>query len=227
MDDYVISFYNDQKIKKEYIINDYFNYGSFGYIYRLDEDTCLKLFVDECYFKPNVLRTIKNLDLNNFYKIYDLLYDNKRRFCGYTMKYYAKNDIDITTMPTEYTLDNLYRLYADFKKLTHKHISAMDCYEDNVIMDDKNIVIIDADCFDIDKETPKEELLLDNIWELMHLFKEIYYNVLIKINNSSYDNSYILNELFDEDAGIKNTEKKLIKYKYPIDYFKDYYRGKC
>ena len=226
MDDYIISFYNEKKEKKDFTIDKYFNCGSYGYVYKIDDDKCLKLFSEEFYFQPDVLKIIRDLKLNNFYEIYDILYDEDKMFIGYTMKYYEEDDIDITTMPIEYTLDNLYHLKESIKKLTSRHVAMLDCNSDNVIMDERNIIMIDADMYYIDEELNRKELLSDNYWALMGLFQSLYYDRVKSLGYSSTDNEYLLKTLFDEED-ILNTEKRLIKYRYPIDYIKDFYKGRC
>ncbi len=219
MDNYIISFYNDEKEKKNYRIDDYFNCGEYGYIYKLGIDKCLKLFSDEFYFNDQVLKIIKNLNLDNFYKIYDLLYDKDNHFCGYTMKYYEEKDIDITKMPIGYTLDNLYRLRNSFIKLSENNILANDCCKENVIMDDKDITIIDTDLYYLTEDTNNINYNL-----LINLFKRIYHDSLKLYGYDNYDIDYFLNNLFDKD--ISTTEKKLIRYKYPIDYFNNFLKGR-
>ena len=164
------------------------------------------------------MRIIRKLNLDNFYKIYDLLYDENNHFSGYTMKYYKSEDIDILAMPTNYTLENLYRIHNSFKALTNRHINAFDCNSDNIIMDNKNITVIDSDIYYIDDEISKEELALDNDKILMDLFKSLYYEKLRILGYTLIDCEYMLGELFDENKGLSNTEKRLVKYKYPLDY---------
>ena len=226
MDDYIISFYNDQKEKKNYKINDYFDCGSYGYIYKLDNNQCLKLFNDNFYFQSNILKIIKDLKLDNFYQIYDLLFDEENQFCGYTMKYYQSKDIDILTMPTEYTLDNLYRLYNSVKKLSEKKVTLFDCYYENTIIDEKNITIIDTDLFYIDDDISKSDMHFYNNTQLLQLFKDLYQKAGIDHKDLYLDDN-LLNYIFNHNKNINEVEKKLIKYKYPIDYVRNVNRGSC
>ena len=222
MENYAISLYTDTGVKKEYNIDNYFDEGEYGYIYKLDDNTCLKLFSDNFFFDDTVLRVIKSMKLNNFYEIYDLLYDCYKNFCGYTMKYYPSEDINIVDMPTSYTLDNLYGLYKSFERLSDNCIVAYDCYNNNIIINNSGLTVIDVDLFYREANKRRE-----NYYNLMDLFKILYHNELRKLGYPMEDREKILDSLFNEKKDITQVEKKLIKYKYPIDYIKDCYRGKC
>ena len=63
MDDYIISFYNEKKEKKDFTIDKYFNCGSYGYVYKINDDKCLKLFSEEFYFQPDVLKIIREIQI--------------------------------------------------------------------------------------------------------------------------------------------------------------------
>ena len=227
MEDYFITLYNDKSEKREYPINNYFDTGACGFIYRIDNDKCLKLLSDDLYFDPSIIKVMKKLKLENFYKIYDILFDEKNNYFGYTMKYYQKEDINILNMPIDYTLDNLYKLFNSFKKLNKNNIYAYDCSAGNVIMDSKNITVIDADLYFFYNKNENKELVEDNYNILMNLFKYLCYKELKELGYLLEDTNYVLSDLFDENKEISHVEKKLIKYKYPIDYFNDFYKGKC
>ena len=221
MDDYIISFYNEKKEKKSFPINNYINAGEYGNIYKLDRNRCLKLFSDKFFFNDEVLKIIKKLKPENFYKIYDLLYDKDNHFCGYTMKYYQNKDVDITKMPTSYLLDNLYKLRNAFKLLSDNNILANDCCKENIIMDDKNITIIDADFFYLTDDNNNINYRI-----LLNLFRELCHESLKMYDYDNYDIDNATEYLFDNHKDIKEVEKKLVRYKYPIDYFNDFMEGR-
>ena len=94
-------------------------------------------------------------------------------------------------------------------------------------MNSKNIIVIDADIYRFYNQDEYTELVEDNYFILMNLFKYLCYDELKKMDYLLEDCKYVLNDLFNDKEGIKNTEKKLVKYKYPIDYFNDFNKGRC
>ena len=220
MDGYSVILFNENNEKKHYPIDHYCVDGTYGYVYRIDDDTCIKLFSDDFSFDLSIIKTVRDLKLTNFYQIYDILFDSDNHYSGYTMKYYQSEDVDIIKMPTSYTLDNLYRLYDAIEKLTKKGIYAYDFDVHNVIMNNKDITAIDVDIYYYYDEAKKEQLAKDNYKLLLHLFKALYYEKIKMLGFSFQDNEDLLNYLFDENKEISNIEKKLIKYKYPIDYIR-------
>ena len=222
MEDNIVSLCTDKGIKKEYKIDNYLDGGAYGDVYKLDDNTCIKLMSNIFYFSDEVVRIVKHLKLDKFYEIYDLLYDSHGYFCGYTMKYYPKGEIDILQMPTSYTLDNLYELHKSFDKLSDNNVLVSDCYHENVILNDSGLTIIDVDLFRRETNISQE-----NYYNLMYLFRDLYHVELNKMDYPRKDREYILGGLFDEKAEIEAVEKKLVRYKYPIDYVKDCYRGNC
>ena len=222
-------FYNESN--KEIIINlsedKLIGVGCFGVVYRLNENECFKRFNSKEPRGANYeeLVFIRNLNLKNFYKIYDFVFDNNDILKGYTMKYYNNEKIDILTMPTEYTLDNLYNIYSSVLKITDNNIYLNDMGEHNIIMDNNKITIIDADWYSFNTFESKKALLYSNIVELRYLFEEIYTNALEEYHDTYIDESseFIISNLFkkiNKFTGIENFCRKLERYKYPIDYIK-------
>ena len=227
MEEYSVTLYNENNEMKKYNIDHFCSEGECGYVYRIDDDKCLKLFSEFYMFELDVMKGIRELQLDSFYKIYDLLFDGHKRFNGYTMEYYKPENINILTMPTYYTLDNLFRIYRDFKRLSKAMIYAYDCDSHNVIMDSKNITVIDADIYYFRKDDDKNIIFKDNYAILLNLFKSLYREQIRLLGFSCKDIEDLLDYLFDEHKQLNNVEKKLIKYKYPIDYVNDFYRGRC
>ena len=124
MDDIVLHDIDNNTLK--FNINDYFNMGGFGNIYKLDNNKCFKYFYIPFKYDIEAIKKIMSLELENFYKIYTLLYDQKNDFKGYIMKYYEHMDIDIMTMPIDYLLDNFSILYNSFKKISDNYIYVCD-----------------------------------------------------------------------------------------------------
>ena len=218
------SFYDEFGKIKEYNCK-YLDSGFFGNIYRVGDDICLKIFTKNYDYDIEAIKKIKELKLDNFYQIYDLLFNKDNIFVGYTSKYYDNQNIDILSMETAYTLNNLYALYNSFNILSKEGIFVDDVNDENIIFDEKKITVIDTDlyCYNKDKVN-KRYLIRKNYHLLLYLFSAIYYRALMKKeNNYIIDEAIIdiiLDDLFDISKGIKCIEKKLIKYKYPIDYIR-------
>ena len=189
-------------------------YGLYGVVYKINEDTCLKYITNDHNSHPEVIKTIMKLDLASFYKIYKLLYDCNNDFSGYIMKYYEEEEIDITTMPTDYTLDNLNNINKDIKTITDNGILLKDLHSGNSIINNDKITIIDVDnsMFYCD-----ENLLKKNIQLIYSLFKEIYIDHIEKSHLVTLDELRTIRKLFNYDNSIYN---ELKNYKYPIDYIK-------
>ncbi len=223
MYNYVMSLYNDKGIKKDYVMDNYVNGGAYGDVYKIDDDTCIKIISSCFYLSDAAIKVIRQLKLKRFYEIYDLLYDSSKHFVGYTMKYYPSEDIEIIKMPTSYTLDNLYELYQSFERLSDNYILTSDCYHENVIINSTGLTIIDTDFF----QQCDDDVRIKNYDNLLYLFRSLYYKELRKLDFPTTDREYILDYLFNQNDDFKSVEKKLVKYKYPIDYINDCYRGKC
>lgn len=214
-----VSFYTEDGKVQLYRVNNHFASGACADIYKIDYDTCLKWVYHASLVRVDVLKTIRDLTLDSFYQIYDLLYNKHKLFSGYTMKYYEDNDINIMEMPVEYTLSNLYRLYDSFIKLTDKSIMADDLHSGNAVLGKKNITIIDADMYYFYNN--KGSLWEKNYIALLNLFRQIYYDGLLEYDYSTSTINEITESLFNYREGIDIVEKKLIRYKKPIDYVKD------
>ena len=195
-----------------------FNAGSNGTIYKLKDETCLKLFYPYRGTYPNrIFKFIIDLKLPNFYEVYQLLYNYNHEFIGYTMKYYQKEDIDILTMPTKYSLDNYQKIYKSATILNHYNISIQELIPINVILTEKDIIVIDID------EYKKDNITL-NYRSVNGLFEKLYLYASFKHNISNAVD--IMDNLFDEKDNFQTLSKKLSKYKYPIDYINNQRRFK-
>ena len=213
-----IKLYNEKNETVIYNVNVPFARGGFGIVYRLDNVKCLKCFYSNNLAKSiDVMRDIRELRLDNYYQIYDFLFDNNGDFCGYEMKYYQGHDIDIMTMSTEYSIENLRKIAASFRRLNEKRISVVDLNKNNVILDHNNIIVIDTDlyrrCY-----CSSDELMQMNNDALCRLFINLYYYTMKEKHSVTLDDMRLLRELFDSSRSIDEISKKLSKYKYPIDY---------
>lgn len=193
-------------------------------IYRLEDGKCLKYFLwrySEC--NDMTLRTIANMNLDGFYKIHDILYNRDGEFVSYTMDYYSSlKNSNLLTMPIDYTIDSFRILNDSIIRLSEEGIRVTDLHSDNVILTDNGIIVIDVDLYVRTLYFTDDILFEKNIASLYSLFKKIYKDSLIIYHfNSGHEiDCRIVDELFCSKNSVDTVCKKLVKYKYPIDYIR-------
>jgi hypothetical protein len=198
------------------------NSGQHGIVYRTSKTECIKVYNDHYSINIEVLELIKELKLKNFYDILKLYYARSGIFKAIKMKYYHEEDIDILTMPTEYTLDSLYALQKSAEILTQNNIQIEDTHTGNIILTNEGIIVIDVDLYSFNKFRTLNELQNRNIGKIGYVFKELFAESFFD-NHSDIKNINtieVICELFSyiTPQSIEKTYKKLVKYKYPIDY---------
>lgn len=201
--------------------------GSTSKVYRLSLDKCVKIYNEACNEKfSKEIKMIRDLNLMNFYKIYSLLYNKNGDIAGYIMKYYHKEGINLLIMPTDYLLDNLNILLKSFAILSDNNIRCCDLHRNNVILNTSGIYVIDADDYLFEEETSKSTLLSENTEEVVKLFEDLmalsisrYFGKPCISKGKFIRENYNLFSLNDSTR-TDGIFKKLVKYKYPIDYFK-------
>lgn len=195
-----------------------------GNVYKISDNECIKIYDKNVEIDTKVLKLIKELELKNYYRILELYYTIKGQLKGNKMIYYNPENIDILTMPTEYTLKNLFDIADSIEILTQNNIQVEDTHSENIIMDKKNITITDVDLYSFNRFRTKEQLEIKNTSKLAYLFKEIYIEAIsdYHIDYKSNNTSQLINELFTfyTPNNIEKVYKKLTRYKYPIDYIK-------
>ena len=191
-------------------------YGLYGVVYQLGTDKCLKYISNDSYSHPEIIKEIMNMDLNNFYKIYKILYDNDNYFSGYIMKYYENIELDILSSQVDYTLSNFYNLTKDIEKISNKFILLKDMHSENIILDKDKIIVIDIDnsIFSLNSN-----IYLNNIISLYNLFKNLYIDQINKYHKHTLDELSVIKRLFTYRSNY-NIYDELKNYKYPIDYIK-------
>ena len=216
-------FYTENNDIVRYRTNDRIGGEVCGNVYRINSDECIKKFKSKnMRIDKETLLLIQELGLENFCKINKFLYNKNRVIIGYLMKYYQSENIDILTMPTDYTIDNLYKLYNSVIKLSKNNVFISDMHTVNIIMNKNGITIIDYDLYVLNGYFTGPLLEYKNIYSLRYLFKEIYKEALVEYHKEY--NSEISRCLIDcafemwTKEELDKTCKKLTKYKYPIDY---------
>ena len=189
-------------------------YGLYGVVYQFGNNQCLKYVTNDSNSNPEVIKEIMHMDLNNFYKIYKLLYDKNHYFSGYIMKYYEDIKLDILSMPIDYTLHNFYSLINDIEKISNKSILLKDMHSENIILNENQIIVIDVDnsIFFLNPYT-------NNIISINGLFKDLYINHLEEYHKYTIEKLSVIKRLFTY-KNIDYLYNELKDYKYPIDYIK-------
>ena len=217
------TFYDKEGNPKTYTYGNEINHGDFGNIYMINNETCIKIFKRlSSFISEAAICKIKDLNLSNYYKIYDVLYDELKKLIGYTMKYYENGKIDILVTPTDYLITSFLGIYHSMEKINDAEICISDLRLCNVIMTDEGMVVIDVDGYFPDQmPNQKDERFLYNKKRVYELFKDVFYfgtkDRHKQFNRGLDDTAY---GIFEMDQSPDEICKKLTKFKYPIDYLK-------
>lgn len=197
----------------------YLSSGECGSVFKLANNKCLKYITDNYAYDVHAFQDIIELDLINFCQVYQLLFNENGLFSGYIMKYYDEAIKDILTTETEYTIESLKQLIISIAKITNKGILIRDLNNNNVILSSDLITVIDFDMYKhvhLDHNT----LAKYNYDFIMYLFKCLYLDNLKNNYQYTTEESQKISALFNNRNTFDEISKKLIKYKYPIDYIK-------
>lgn len=214
-----IKLYNDYGQKRIFECERIAN-GEYGIIYKASSDSCVKIF-ENIYQKYdlNCLKTIQTLSLESFYKIIEFLYHINGTFAGYLMTYYKSEEIDILTMPVEYTIENLKVLLEDIKTLSRNHIYAKDLGSHNVILNSNRIIVIDIDLYTFKHDIPTYNIYVSNKAIVFNIFKGLYdWSYYYYQHKEDIENIRTSTKEFFQSFNFDSVAKTLTKYKYPIDY---------
>ena len=215
--------YTEDKKRYNLDTDNFIDEGEYGRVYLTSNNKCLKIFKqsisrkDKMSFDEDVFNIIRKLKPKNIYTLGDLYYNKSlTRILGYLSEYYSKEDINILTMPVDYTFDNLCSLYDSFVLLSEYNIRISDTCTQNVILNNNGITIIDTDFYYIDANSNKLAIKKSNIYDLGELFSWIYMNSLKEtdINKRSAMIDKI-EKLFIPIGtfGVEPVIKKLIKFR--------------
>lgn len=219
-------FYNENGKRVKYELGESIGGEQYGNVYRLPDSAteCIKIYKKGQVVNNEILKLIRSLDLKNFYKIYELLYSKRGNLRAHLMKYYKSDDIDILTMPMEYTLYNLCNLWESFVKLADNYIYASDVHTGNVILGSDEMTIIDCDIYSRSELQTKEQLRVKNISALRYLFEQLYLEALddYHLDIATYEIREKIQSIFElySKSSLDRTCNKLMKCKYPIDYIR-------
>ena len=201
--------------------------GNCAKVYR-EDNYIKKVYYEYCLEKnridKKVYEIIKKIDSSYMLKIHDLYHDYfKKHIMGYLADYYKPDTVNILEEDIYYTLDNLHNIKQLFDELASYFIKVDDVKILNAIIQKDKIVLLDPDLYRI-VNCSEEDCIKHNDYELINLFKSIYKESLTTNLSQFKENPYfILDDLFKVDSDNIEDEiaKKLTKYKYPIEYFKN------
>ena len=197
--------YTEDKKRYNLDTDNFIDEGEYGRVYLTSDNKCLKIFKqsisrkDKMSFDEDVFNIIRELKPKNIYTLGDLYYNKSlTRILGY--------------------------LSESFVLLSEYNIRISDTCSQNVILNNSGITIIDTDFYYIDANSNKLAIKKSNIYDLGELFSWIYMNSL-KETDFNKRSSMIdkIEKLFIPIGtfGVEPVIKKLIKYKYPIDYLQN------
>ena len=215
-------FYNENGKTVNYNVSEHIGGEQYGDVYKISDTECIKIYKKGQVVDESILKFIRELNLKRFYELFQFLYGRTQKFRAHTMKYYKPEEIDILTMPIDYTLNSLFDLYSSFNVLTEKNVFINDTHSGNVIINSDGITVIDTDLYTYNKGFSQNRLKTSNYSALRYLFVEIYIEALVKYHRelSSFNNKEAINELFNSIIyrDVNTIHKKLCRSKYPIDY---------
>ncbi len=190
--------------------------GTYGKIYKYDDNTCFKVFKYEGFHKPDPIIMIKELSLKNFCKIYDLLYDQNLQYKGYIMKYYQQDGFDILS-DKDYLLDSVNGIYDGIMELTRHLFQVADLHLGNIIINKDGMTIIDFD--DFRKFSSNNTYI--NISRYKNLLRELLYRYLTYHHPKELiEGLMLIDRLLDKKSSdLVHLNQTLRLYKKPIDYF--------
>ncbi len=163
-----------------------------------------------------MLSYIKNLNLPNFYLIYDILSNEKsgiKTYAGTISKYYKSENLDLWEMPSSFIIDNVKKLFEQASILGEKKVIIWDMHKGNLVVSKEGIITIDADDNRFSDECEEKE----NINAIR--------DAVIKLLASNYlkgkhDNKVSGNEIVQRLRKVKSFNELSI-YEKPIDWFND------
>ena len=217
-------FYDEAGKRVRYDTSNRIGGEQYGNVFKISDDECLKVYKKGQVVDDEMLKFMRELRLKKFYEIIKLLYGRSGNFRAHIARYYLPEEIDILTMPIEYTLYNLFDLHESVGVLTDNNVFITDMHTGNVIMGSNDITVIDTDIYTFNKFFSERKLREKNYSALRYLFTELYLEALKDYHPelSSFNNRERIKEVFEPvtSGNLDSTYKKLSRCKCPIDYIK-------
>ena len=196
--------------------------GNNGTVYQMNNDKCLKIYRSSAWVNVDTLKIIKDMKFNNYYKIYDMLYDKDSNFKGMIMKYYRQEEVNVLMMEKDYLLDNVNGLGRDILSLIEKGIFIVDLNIDNTIINRNGITVVDTDLYIYREDYDRDLLGRMGYATFRSLVKSIIIDSISMDKSMEDVNIYkaIVENLVGNPFDTKSMEKKLVRCKYPMEYIK-------
>lgn len=194
----MINYYSLSKSRTD---NNILGNGSFGTVYRFNQDTCFKIMYTTVK-NQTVLKLMRTLPLEGIVNIKDFI-DKSGNIVGYTMDLINKEDINLLTVDINYLIQSYLKLKKDIILLSNEHIRAIDLYPRNIIISNNGIRLVDLDLY---KFEYSNDLLMNNSWSLKYLFELILGSYIPDDYYEYFENVMNTNEPLD-DSFITKMEK--------------------
>ncbi len=178
-----------------------FDSGSYGIIYDNLDDTLTKVIRFNTIDPYSIIK-IKELELNNFYKVFDILTFNngeKEYLRAYKMNNIKRDNTKLLNSNMDYFINNIKIIMDSLKILSNNYIISYDLHNRNLIINNEGMTVIDCDLYKHDTSYSKESIYRHNIDELKRtIFEELHEEMRKDILLSLFKNHKLI-ELFKEN----------------------------
>ena len=178
-----------------------FDSGSYGIIYDNLDGTLTKVIRFNTVDPYSIIK-IKELELNNFYKVFDILTFNngkKEYLRAYKMNNIKRDNTKLLNSNMDYFINNIKIIMDSLKILSNNYIISYDLHNRNLIINNEGMTVIDCDLYKHDTSYSKESIYRHNIDELKRtIFEQLYEEMRKDILLSLFKNHKLI-ELFKEN----------------------------
>ena len=178
-----------------------FDSGSYGIIYDNLDGTLTKVIRFNTVDPYSIIK-IKELELNNFYKVFDILTFNngeKEYLRAYKMNNIKRDNTKLLNSNMDYFINNIKIIMDSLKILSNNYIISYDLHNRNLIINNEGMTVIDCDLYKHDTSYSKESIYRHNIDELKRtIFEELHEEMRKDILLSLFKNHKLI-ELFKEN----------------------------
>ena len=178
-----------------------FDSGSYGIIYDNLDGTLTKVIRFNTVDPYSIIK-IKELELNNFYKVFDILTFNngeKEYLRAYKMNNIKKDNTKLLNSNMDYFINNIKIIMDSLKILSNNYIISYDLHNRNLIINNEGMTVIDCDLYKHDTTYTKESIYRHNIEILKRtIYEELHEEMRNDIVLSLFKKHKLI-ELFKEN----------------------------
>lgn len=178
-----------------------FDSGSYGIIYDNLDGTLTKVIRFNTVDPYSIIK-IKELELDNFYKVFDILTLNngkKEYLRAYKMNNIKRDNTKLLNSNIYYFINNIKIIMNSLKKLSDNYIISYDLHNRNLIINDDGMTVIDCDLYKHDTSYSCEAIYRHNIDILKRtIYEELHEEMKKDILLSLFKNHKLI-ELFKEN----------------------------